>query len=76
MQAPDDYNANCIRLKEERELHDETNLDHFQNERRVLKIIFQRKVNLSDVLAGLGIVDVHVDHWHASILRGKNRENI
>lgn len=38
-----------------------THLYDAQNERAVLEVIFKAEVNLSDVLARLRIVDVHVD---------------
>lgn len=77
MQAAADDHTDCIRLRKGRNgkiwekfsLHSETNLNHFQDQRCVLEIIFQWEVNLADILAGLGVIDVHVNHWHASILK-------
>lgn len=46
-----------------------TYLNNFKYECRVLEIIFQWEMNLSNVLGGFWAVDVHVDHRHASILQ-------
>lgn len=45
-----------------------THLNNFEYQRCILEIIFQREMNLSDIFARLGVVDVHVNHWHAPIL--------
>lgn len=45
-----------------------TDLHDFQDEGRVLEIVFQAKVDLSDVLRRLRIVDVHVHQRYGTVL--------
>lgn len=45
-------------------------LHDLQDERAVLEVVLNGEVYLADVLAGLGVVDVHVHHADAAVLRG------
>lgn len=46
-------------------------LHDLQDERGVLEVVLDGEVNLADVLAGLGVVDVHVHHADAAVLLGR-----
>ena len=45
-----------------------TNLHDFEDESRVLEIVFEAEVDLSDVFCRLRIVDVHVHQGYGTIL--------
>lgn len=47
---------------------DWTNLHDFENESRVLEIVFEAEVDLANVLRRLRIVDVHVHQGYGTIL--------
>lgn len=45
-----------------------TNLHDFEDERRILEIVLEAEVDLSDVLRRLRVVDVHVHQGDGTVL--------
>lgn len=46
-----------------------THLNDFKYESGVLEIILQWKMYLSNILAWLRAINIHVNHWHTSVLK-------
>ena len=60
----------CVFKKKKKKIRrvEKTNLHDFEDEGRVLEIVFEAEVDLADVLRRLRVVDVHVHQGYGTIL--------